>query len=56
MIGCSEGKSMGGDCGSKSRNRSAYHDGKWLALPVDRDELLDDIEKLLTVKRKPMGK
>jgi len=35
---------------------TTYHDGKWLALPVDRDELLDDIEKLLILKRKPKRK
>lgn len=30
-----------------------YHDGKWLAVVADRKETLDDIEKLLAVKRKP---
>jgi hypothetical protein len=34
-------------------NATTYHDGKWLAIVVDRDELLTDIERLLTVKRKP---
>ncbi|MCL5281374.1 MAG: DUF3788 domain-containing protein [Planctomycetes bacterium] len=32
---------------------ATYHDGKWLALVVDRKEILDDIEKMLAVKRKP---
>lgn len=32
---------------------TTYHDGKWLALVADQKETLDDIEKLLTVKRKP---
>jgi hypothetical protein len=32
---------------------TTYHDGKWLALVVDRTEILDDIEKLLALKRKP---
>ena len=30
-----------------------YHDGKWLFLAVERDDMLDDIEKLLAVKRRP---
>jgi hypothetical protein len=32
---------------------TTYHDGKWLAIAADRKETLDDIEKLLAVKRKP---
>jgi hypothetical protein len=32
---------------------TTYHDGKWLAIVADRRETLDDIEKLLAVKRKP---
>ncbi len=32
---------------------TTYHDGKWLALVADRKNTLGDIEKLLTVKRKP---
>ena len=32
---------------------TTYHDGKWLAIVADRKETLDDIEKLLAVKRKP---
>ncbi len=35
---------------------TTYHDGKWLVLPVDRDELLDDVETLLTLKRRPRPK
>jgi len=34
-------------------NATTYHDGKWLALGLDSDEVLADIERLLTVKRKP---
>jgi len=30
-----------------------YHDGKWLALALDNDEILDDVAKLLAIKRKP---
>lgn len=32
---------------------TTYHDGKWLALLVDSDDVLEDIKRLLTVKRKP---
>lgn len=32
---------------------TTYHDGKWLALLVDGDDVLKDIERLLAVKRKP---
>ena len=32
---------------------TTYHDGKWLAIPVDRDDLLEDIQRLLAIKRKP---
>lgn len=30
-----------------------YHDGKWLFLELDDDEILADVERLLEVKRKP---
>ncbi len=30
-----------------------YHDGKWLAIGVDSYEILEDIKKLLAIKRKP---
>jgi len=30
-----------------------YHDGKWLLLTVDSDEILKDVELLLAIKRKP---
>lgn len=36
-------------------NATTYHDGKWLAVAVDRDDILDDIERLLAIKRKPRG-
>jgi hypothetical protein len=32
---------------------TTYHDGKWLAIVADRDEMLDGIKQLLTIKRKP---
>ncbi len=41
------------DVRKKYAQATTYHDGKWLVLHVDRDELVDDIEKLLTVKRRP---
>jgi hypothetical protein len=31
---------------------TTYHDGKWLVLHVDRDEILEDIQILLGVKRR----
>ncbi|MEN6581347.1 MAG: DUF3788 domain-containing protein [Armatimonadota bacterium] len=33
-----------------------YHDGKWLALVVDSDAVMDDVKRLLAVKRKPVKK
>lgn len=30
-----------------------YHDGKWLALVVDRAAILADVNQLLTIKRRP---
>ena len=30
-----------------------YHDGKWLYMYVDNDEVVEDIKKLLKIKRKP---
>ncbi len=32
---------------------TTYHDGKWLLLAVDGNEIVNDVEKLLSVKRKP---
>lgn len=32
---------------------TTYHDGKWLAIPATRDAMLDDIKRLLVIKRKP---
>jgi len=32
---------------------TTYHDGKWLFLVVDRAPILDDVERLLVLKRKP---
>jgi hypothetical protein len=30
-----------------------YHDGKWVLLTVDADDVIADLERLLAVKRKP---
>lgn len=32
---------------------TTYHDGKWLAIVADSDRTVDDIERLLAIKRKP---
>jgi predicted RNA-binding protein with PUA-like domain len=32
---------------------STYHDGKWLLLTIDSNKIVEDVLKLLTVKRKP---
>lgn len=32
---------------------TTFHDGKWVGIPIDRDEVLDDILALLAIKRKP---
>jgi hypothetical protein len=32
---------------------TTYHDGKWLLLTVDTDKAVNDVERLLAVKRKP---
>ncbi len=32
---------------------TTYHDGKWLLLTIDAEDVLADMEKLLTVKRNP---
>lgn len=34
-------------------NAATYHDGKWLAIAVDSDESMEDMKKLLIIKRKP---
>lgn len=33
---------------------TTYHDGRWLLVDVDSDEALDDVERLLRVKRRPV--
>ncbi|HOI74414.1 MAG TPA: DUF3788 domain-containing protein [Syntrophales bacterium] len=35
---------------------ATYHDGKWLLLTVDADEIAADVERLLAVKRKPRNR
>jgi hypothetical protein len=32
---------------------TTYHDGKWLILTIDTDDVLEDVMQLLAVKRKP---
>lgn len=32
---------------------TTYHDGKWLGLVVDSEEVLEDVKRFLIVKRKP---
>ena len=34
-------------------NAFTYHDGKWILLEVDNDEMIEEIKKLMTIKRKP---
>jgi len=31
---------------------TTYHDGKWLAIAVDRDQIFEDVKRLLAIKRK----
>ena len=38
------------------RQATTYHDGKWVLIDVDSDEVLDDVERLLEVKRRPRRK
>ncbi len=40
----------------KYKDAKIFFDGKWMALDVDRDEIIDDIKKLLMIKRKPKAK
>lgn len=40
------------ECWMEVENPTAYHDGKWLAIVADCEQVLDDIETLLAVKRK----
>jgi hypothetical protein len=35
---------------------ATYHDGKWLFLSVDSDKVVDDVKRLLAVKRKPKNR
>lgn len=32
---------------------TTYHDGKWVVIDVDSDDVLRDVERLLQVKRRP---
>ena len=60
MFGCEERekvKAMLPELVSHAREdyvaATTYHDGKWLGLVVDSDEVLADVKRLLAVKRKP---
>jgi hypothetical protein len=33
-----------------------YHDGKWVLLNADADDVVADVERLLAVKRRPRRK
>jgi hypothetical protein len=33
---------------------TTYHDGKWVLIEVDSDDVLADVERLLEVKRRPL--
>jgi len=44
------------DVRKKYAEATTYHDGKWLAIVADRDAILDDIKRLLAIKRKPKQK
>jgi hypothetical protein len=47
---------LSADVRQRYTEATTYHDGKWLAIAIDRDEILDDVEKLLAIKRKPKHK
>lgn len=32
---------------------ATYHDGKWLLLTINNEEVIEDVRKLLAIKRKP---
>ncbi len=34
---------------------TTYHDGKWVLLTIDSEQVMEDIRRLLAVKRKPRG-
>jgi hypothetical protein len=34
---------------------TTYHDGKWMTLTIDSDEVFDDVKRFLYIKRKPKG-
>ncbi len=37
----------------KYTGATTYHDGKWLAIVADHDKILDDVKRLLVIKRRP---
>jgi len=46
-------QNLSADVRRRYRKAPTYHDGKWLALPVERDGVLKDISGLLATKRRP---
>jgi hypothetical protein len=42
---------LGPDVRAAYKKAKTYYDGKWLFAAVERDEVLNDIGKLLAVKR-----
>jgi len=44
------------DIRKKYEEAATYHYGKWLLINLDNDKILDDVEKLLIIKRKPKRK
>lgn len=41
------------DTQKKYDEATTYHDGKWLVLSVSTDKVLEDVMRLLAVKRRP---
>lgn len=37
------------------RQATTYHDGKWVLINVDSEEVLGDVQRLLKVKRRPLS-
>lgn len=41
------------DTQKKYDEATTYHDGKWLVLTVNTDKVVEDVRRLLAVKRRP---
>ncbi|RPI32130.1 MAG: DUF3788 domain-containing protein [Chloroflexota bacterium] len=48
--------SLGETVGRMLRETPQFHDGKWLFIPVNTEIEVEDVEKLLLVKRRPLRK